>query len=259
MKRTKQMQIIQIPCRQDNYAVLIHDDKTNQTILFDAPEHDAIAEVLETNGWQLDHMLITHYHFDHIEGAASLKAQFGGQVYGPKINAHELKCLDNPIDESHSLNLLGMDIKIFDTPGHKDDHICFYLADLKIAIVADVIFSMGCGRILDGNAAQMYQSIQKLLTLPVDTLFYCGHEYTTANGEFAISVEPNNIDLQTRVAEVKTLRAQSKPTVPTLLSDELKVNPFLRPNSSEIRKKLNMQSASDKAVFAKIRTLKDNF
>ena len=253
------MQIIQIPCRQDNYAVLVHDSKTNQTILFDAPEHDAIAAVLTANGWQLDHMLITHYHFDHIAGAASLKAQFGGKVYGPKINAHELECLDNPIDESHNLNLLGMDIKIIDTPGLKDDHICFYLADLKIAVVADVVFSMGCGRIFDGTPAQMYISVEKLRALPADTVFYCGHEYTTANGEFAISVEPNNADLKTRIEEVKNLRAQNRPTLPTLLSDELKVNPFLRLNSAEIRQKLNMQSASDEAIFTKLRSLKDNF
>lgn len=253
------MQIIQIPCRQDNYAVLIHDDKTNQTLLFDAPEHDAIAQVLDANGWQLDHMLITHYHFDHIAGAASLKAQFGGQVYGPKINAHELECLDNPIDESHSLNLLGMNIKILDTPGHKADHICYHLADLKIAIAADVIFSMGCGRILDGTPQKLYHSVEKLRALPADTLFYCGHEYTTSNGQFALSVEPENPNLQARMAEVKTLRDQNRPTLPTLLSDELKVNPFLRLNSPEIRQKLNMQSASDEAIFAKLRSLKDNF
>lgn len=253
------MQIIQIPCRQDNYAVLIHDDKTGKIILFDAPEHDAIANVLTTNGWQLDHMLITHYHFDHIEGAQSLKAQFGGDIYGPIINAHELPCVDHQIDESHNLNLLGMDIKILDTPGHKDDHICFYLADLKIAIVADVIFSMGCGRILDGTAPQMFTSIAKLKALPEDTLFYCGHEYTTANGEFALSIEPNNPDLQARMAEVKTLRANNQPTLPTLLSQELKFNPFLRPHSPEIRTKLNMQNASDEAIFKQIRHLKDNF
>lgn len=253
------MQIIQIPCRQDNYAILVHDDATNQTILFDAPEHDAIADVLTANNWQLNHMLITHYHFDHIAGAESLKAQFNCDIYGPTINAHELPCLDHPIDESHSLNLLGLDIKIFDTPGHKDDHICFYLEKLNIAVVADVIFSMGCGRIFDGNAAQMYTSVEKLRALPANTLFYCGHEYTTSNAEFAISVEPNNPDLIARIAEVKTLRSQNKPTLPTLLSAELKTNPFLRLDSPEIRQKLNLQSATNEAVFTKLRSLKDSF
>lgn len=253
------MQIIQIPCRQDNYAVLIHDDKTGQTLLFDAPEHNAIADVLTNKGWKLNHILITHYHFDHIEAAASLKAQFGAQVYGPKINAQELACLDNPIDQSHNLNLLGMDIKILDTPGHKADHICYYLADLKIAIVADVIFSMGCGRILDGTPQKLYNSVEKLKALPADTTFYCGHEYTTSNGQFALSVEPNNADLKARMNEVKTLRAKNRPTLPTLLSNELKTNPFLRLDSAEIRLNLNMQTASDEAIFTKLRSLKDNF
>lgn len=253
------MQIIQIPCRSDNYAVLVHDDQSGQTILFDAPEHDAIAKVLDDNGWSLDHMLITHYHFDHIAGAKSLKEKYGSTIYGPIINAHELDCLDNPIDESHKLNLLGMDIKILDTPGHKDDHICFYLADLKIAVVADVIFSMGCGRIFDGNAKQMYISVEKLRALPADTMLYCGHEYTTSNGQFALTIEPNNAALQARMMEVNNLRAQNKPTLPTLLSDELKFNPFLRLQSPEIRQNLNLSDASDEAVFTEIRARKDNF
>lgn len=253
------MQVVQIPCREDNYAVLIHDEASGQTILFDAPEHNAIEKVLKTNNWQLTHMLLTHYHFDHIAGAQSLKDQFGCDVYGPKINAQDLTCLDHGIDESHTLNLLGMDIKILDTPGHKDEHICFYLADLKIAIIADVIFSMGCGRIPSGNASQMYNSIEKLRALPANTTLYCGHEYTTANAKFAISVEPNNADLQARIKEVKTLRAQNRPTLPTLLSAELKTNPFLRLNSPEIRNNLNLQTASDEAVFTKLRAMKDNF
>lgn len=253
------MQIIQVPCREDNYAVLVHDDASNQTILFDAPEHDAIAAVLDAKGWQLTHMLITHYHFDHIAGAKSLKAKYNCDVYGPKINAHELDCLDHAIDQSHKLELLGLDITIFDTPGHKDDHICFHIAQLKIAVVADVIFSMGCGRIFDGTPAQMYKSVEKLRALPADTTLYCGHEYTSSNAAFALSVEPNNAELQARVAEVKTLRAQNLPTLPTLLSAELKTNPFLRLDSPEIRLKLNMQSASNEAIFTKLRSLKDSF
>lgn len=259
MPFSDKMQVIQIPCRDDNYAILVHDNASNKTILFDAPEHDAIAKVLSDKGWQLDHILITHYHFDHIEGAQSLKNKFECDVYGPKINAHELPCLDYTIDQSNDLNLLGMDIKIFDTPGHKNDHICFYLADLKIAIVADVIFSMGCGRVFDGTSSEMYKSVEKLRALPADTMFYCGHEYTTANGKFALSVEPENADLQARVAEVDKLRAQNKPTLPTLLSAELKTNPFLRLDSQEIRNTLNLPTASDEEVFIILRSMKDNF
>ncbi|MGL1919718.1 MAG: hydroxyacylglutathione hydrolase [Hyphomicrobiales bacterium] len=253
------MQIIQIPCLSDNYAILVHDDQSGQTILFDAPEHDAIANVLDAKGWSLDHILITHYHFDHIQGAKSLKAKYGSTVYGPKINSHELDCLDNPIDESMPLHLLGMDIKIFDTPGHKSDHICFYIADLKIAIVADVIFSLGCGRVLDGSSHQLYASVEKLKALPADTLLYCGHEYTTANGQFALSIEPNNIALQARMVEVGKLRIDRKPSLPILLANELQTNPFLRLDSAEIRQNLNLNTASDEDVFVELRAKKDVF
>lgn len=253
------MQIIQIPCRDDNYALLIHNDQTNQTILFDAPEHDAIAAVLNDNGWQLDAMLITHYHFDHIAGAQSLKAQFGGTVYGSKINSAGLDFLDHFVDETTELTLAGLKIKTFDTPGHKSEHICFYIESLKIAIVADVLFSMGCGRILDGTASELFHSTEKLSKLPNNTLFYCGHEYTISNGKFALSVEPNNPALQARMAEVEKLRAQNKPTLPTLLSVEKATNPYLRSDSAEIRANLNMQDACDEQVFAKLRSLKDNF
>lgn len=253
------MKIIQIPCRQDNYAVLIHNDVTNETILFDAPEHAAIAEILDANGWQLTAILLTHYHFDHIEGVKSLQAQFGGTIYGSAINSADLDFDLQTINETSHLNVAGLDIQIFDTPGHKSDHICFYMEKLKIAVVADVLFSLGCGRILDGNAAQLFASIQKIANLPDDTLLYCGHEYTTANGQFAHYVEPNNIALQARLAEVNNLRNLSKPTLPTSLSAEKASNPFLRTNSAEIRQNLNLPNASELEVFTKLRQMKDNF
>ncbi|MCJ8324902.1 MAG: hydroxyacylglutathione hydrolase [Rhizobiales bacterium] len=253
------MQIIQIPCLQDNYAVLIHNDATGETILFDAPEHDAIAKVLTANGWNLTAILLTHYHLDHIQGVSSLMAQFGGTIYGSAINSAGLGFALQTIDETGQLTVAGLDIQIFDTPGHKSDHICFYVAQLKMAVVADVIFSLGCGRLLDGSAAQLFNSIQKLQNLPDDTMLYCGHEYTASNGQFARAVEPNNVALRARLAEVKTLRNQGKPTLPTSLAAEQASNPFLRTNSAEIRQNLNMPHATELEVFTKLRQMKDNF
>lgn len=253
------MQIVQLPCREDNYAILIHDKKSNQTILFDAPEHDAIADYLTANNWQLTAILLTHYHFDHIAGVQSLKQQFGATVYGSKINSQPLDFLDHYLDESSALNLLGLDIKTFDTPGHKSDHICFYIQQLNMAVVADVLFSLGCGRVLDGTAQMLYSSIQKISQLPDDTILYCGHEYTTANAKFAQNVEPDNLALNTRIDEITQLRQQNKPTLPTILSLEKATNPFLRTYSPEIRKNLGMPTATDEEVFVKLRSLKDNF
>jgi hydroxyacylglutathione hydrolase len=253
------MQVIQIPCLQDNYAVLVHNEATNETILFDAPEHPAISNILETNGWQLDAILLTHYHLDHIMGVQALQKEFNCNVYGSSINSDGLGFDVQPINEMHRLSIAGLDIQIIQTPGHKAEHICFYIASLKMAVVADILFSLGCGRILDGSAPQLFASINKINALPEDTTLYCGHEYTSANGEFAIFVEPNNLALQARIIEVKTLRQQGRPSLPTSLRAERAANPYLRTNSAEIRKNIELQNASKLEIFTKLRQMKDNF
>ncbi len=253
------MQILQIPCRDDNYAILVHDTKQNTTILFDAPEHAPIEYILAKNGWQLDAILLTHYHFDHIEAAASLKAQYDCQIYGSKIRSETLEFVDHYIDQLKQINIGNIQIEIFQTPGHMPEHLCFYIQALKAAIVADVIFSLGCGRILNGSAEQLFTSIKLLKQLPDDTMFYCGHEYTQNNAKFATHVDPDNHQLQTRITEVNQLRANNLPTLPTLLSTEKATNPFLRYDDKAIRQHLNMSQASNLAIFAKLRQMKDSF
>ncbi|NRA88285.1 MAG: hydroxyacylglutathione hydrolase [Rhizobiales bacterium] len=253
------MQIIQIPCRQDNYAVLIHDDETNLTLLFDAPEHEPIAKILQANGWDLDAILITHYHYDHVEAAASLKNQFNAKVYGPKLRSEGQDYINHYIQDLKEIRFGNIHIQIFQTPGHIPEQIVYYIPSLKSAIVADTIFSLGCARILGGTAQELFQSLELLKQLPDDTNLYCGHEYTQSNGEFAISIDPNNQALIKRIAEVKMLRSKNLPTLPTTLSNEKSTNPFLRCYDAEIRKTLNMQNASDEAVFTELRLRKDSF
>ncbi len=254
------MKIIQIPCRHDNYAVLIHDDVNNITLLFDAPEHKPIARILNDNGWSLDAILISHYHYDHIEAAASLKNQYNCKIFAPNIPPDELvEVVDDFIQDLKQIRFGDIHIQILKTPGHTLEHLAFYIKNQKIAILADSLFSLGCGRILNGTAAQLFKTMQIIKNLPDDTQLYCGHEYTQANGKFALAVDSQNPDLQTRIKQVDTLRQNNQPTLPTLLADEKRTNPFLRYDDNQIRQNLDMLDASDEQVFTKLRQMKDVF
>lgn len=253
------MQIIQIPCRQDNYAIIVHDDETNTTVLFDAPEHDPIENLLTQNEWQLDAILLTHFHYDHIEAAASLKNLYNCNIYASSVGSENIDYINHYIEAQNQINFGNINIQIMQTPGHTPEQIVFYIESLKSAIVADTIFSLGCARILNGTPAQLFSSIQQICQLPDNTQLYCGHEYTQANGMFALNVDAKNHALKSRMAEVKMLRAQNKPTLPTSLAQEKRTNPFLRCNDAAIKQHLDMVDATELEIFTKLRSLKDVF
>jgi hydroxyacylglutathione hydrolase len=252
-----QLTYVQIPCLADNYAVIVHAPHSGETAVVDAPDAAAIEAALDQRGWRLSHLLVTHHHTDHTGGVAALKAKYGCRVFGPEGEADRIPVLDQAVSEKSALTFAGMGVRVIETPGHTLGHIAYVIPEAKVAFTGDTLFSLGCGRIFEGDAEGMWGALQKLMSLPADTQIYCGHEYTATNGRFALSVEPENEALQARMRNVEALRGQGKPTLPTTLAAELATNPFLRPNSSAIRARLGLQNAPDWQVFARLRELKN--
>ncbi|MCB1500046.1 MAG: hydroxyacylglutathione hydrolase [Bauldia sp.] len=251
--------IDQFPCRSDNFGVLIHDTESGLTAAIDAPEFDPIKHRLAERGWKLDQILVTHHHLDHVEGILPLKQAYGCTVIGPAGEADKIPGLDRTVKEGDVLSFGAYEIRVLDTPGHTLGHISYYIPAAKAAFVADTLFSLGCGRVIEGTMPMMWGSLEKLLALPDDTTVYVGHEYTQANARFALTIDPSNPDLVARSGEVDALRAGNKSTLPTTIGLEKRTNPFLRVDSPAVRERLGMPAASAADVFGEIRTRKDNF
>jgi hydroxyacylglutathione hydrolase len=254
----KHIDIHQFACLKDNYGVLIHDPEGGQTASIDAPDAGAVTAALQETGWRLTHILATHHHADHTAGIAALKARTQCLVIGPKGEAARIPGLDTPVGEPDSFRFGDFEVKVLDTPGHTIGHVSYWLPEAKVAFVGDTLFAMGCGRVLEGTPEMMYGSLKKIAALPKETQLYCGHEYTVANAKFALTIEPGNAALQQRAREAEILRAAGMATLPTEVGLELETNVFLRPNVSDIRKRLGFSgSEPDWQVFAEIRERKN--
>lgn len=253
------LEIEQFTCLEDNFGVLVHDPEAGVTAAIDAPETEPIAAALKRKGWRLTHILVTHHHRDHTDGIAALKADSGCVVYGPAAEAGKIPGLDHKLAEGQRVTFGNVEAEVLSTPGHTLGHISYYLPEAGVAFVGDTLFSLGCGRVIEGTHAMMWHSLQKLAALPPATKFYCGHEYTAANARFALTIEPNNLDLVGRAEEVRLLREKGKATLPATIGAELSANPFLRADRPRLKKALGMTGADPAAVFAEIRTRKDNF
>lgn len=253
------LEIVQFPCRSDNFGVLIHDAKTGHTAAIDAPELTPILAVLEEKGWQLTNIFTTHHHIDHVEANLDLKSRFNCTITGPEAEKDKIPGIDKTVKGGDVIDFGGHKAEVIDCPGHTLGGISLHFADAKVLFAADTLFALGCGRLLEGTPAQMWLSLSKLLKLPDDTSVYCGHEYTLSNAKFALTIDPDNEALVARAIEIERLRAANKPTLPTTIGLEKATNPFLRASDGNIRENLGMQSASDGEVFAEIRKRKDNF
>ena len=243
----------------DNYGVLMHDPDTGQTAAIDAGDLDAYLAALDETGWGLSHILITHHHGDHTEGLAMLAERTGAQVFGPAGDKPGHQAIDTRLADGDRFDFAGTAVEVIATPGHTLDMLNYYLPEQAVCFTGDTLFSLGCGRVFEGTAEMMWDSLSKLMVLPPKTVIYSSHEYTAANARFAVTVDPDNPALAARAKAVEALRADNKPTVPSLLADELATNPFLRAGDSAVRAHLGMTDASDSAVFAEIRARKDNF
>src|SRR5215468_11231721 len=240
-------------CLSDNFGYLIHDTETKATASIDAPEAGPILKALEREGWTLSDILITHHHGDHVGGVAELKRRYGCRVVAPHDKTTRIANADHRVGEGDVVKVGSLLARVLETPGHTLDHIAYVFDADKALFAADTLFSIGCGRVFEGNYPMMWDSLLKLRALPDDFKLYCGHEYTASNVKFALTVEPDNAALQARAAEVAKLRADNKPTIPCRLGDEKKANVFLRADASEVAAKLHMKGAGAVEVFRELR------
>jgi len=232
-----------LPILSDNYAWLLRDEATGSRAVVDPADADAVIRAVEADGGRLDLILLTHHHADHVAGTDAVRARFGARVVGAAADAGRLPRLDQAVREGDEVSLGESRARVLDTPGHTRGEVSYAFPGILLS--GDVLFSLGCGRLLEGDAAEMFASLRKLAALPAGTLVCCGHEYTASNARFALHVDPGNAALRARAEQVGRLRAEGKPTVPSRLGDELAENPFLR--------------APDTARFAALRQQKDNF
>lgn len=251
--------LVTIPCLADNYAYLIHDPTTGATAAVDVPEAAPILAALADHGWTLTDILITHHHDDHIQGVADLVAATGARVTGAGADSHRLPPLDRAVAEGDTIMVGGEAGHVLDVSGHTVGHIAFHFPASGLLFSADSLMALGCGRLFEGTAAQMWQSLSKLAALPPATVVCSGHEYTAGNARFALTIEPRNPDLISRVAAITAARAEGRPTVPSILSEELATNPFLRANEPGVRATVGMPDTAPAEVFAEVRRRKDSF
>ena len=252
-------ELITIPCLSDNYAFLAHDEESNKTLLVDVPEAAPIQKVLEQTGWELTDVILTHHHADHVQGLDALCRSHPARIIGAAADQHRLPPLDLAVSEGDFIEIGSQHGEVFDVSGHTLGHIAVYFKSAKILFAADSLMALGCGRLFEGSPPQMWESLSKLIALDPECLVCSGHEYTAANARFALTIEPQNDELQRRAQSISDRRAQNLPTVPSTLGEELSTNPFLRPDSLDIRNNLRMQNATDAQVFAEIRSRKDKF
>jgi len=225
------MNVTLIPLLSDNYAYLLQD-KSGAVAVVDPGEAGPVIAMLEQNGLGLDFILNTHHHHDHIGGNEKLRQQYGSRLAAPAADAHRIEGIDIPLSDGDTFAFGDSAAQTIATPGHTSGHIAFWFAQDAALFCGDTLFSMGCGRLFEGTAAQMWDSLSKLSALPDETAIYCGHEYTEANGRFCLRAEPDNQALKARMEEVTQRRAQGLPTIPVSLGNEKQTNCFLRAGSA---------------------------
>ena len=238
------LEIVRVAVLTDNYAWLIHDSVGGETVAVDPGEAAPVQAAAAARGWTIDQVWTTHWHPDHTGGNAALRAA-GARITGPAAEAGKIPTLDATVGEGDMVRIGTTVAEVWHVPGHTAGHIAFHLADAAAIFTGDTLFALGCGRLFEGTAAEMFANMQRYATLPDATQVYCGHEYTQSNGRFALTVEPGNHALAARMTAVDTARAAGEATVPTQIGLERATNPFLR--------------ADDADAFAKLRERKDNF
>ena len=246
-------------CLSDNFGVLLHDPETGATAAIDAPEAAPVEAALRETGWKLTDILVTHHHADHTAGIAELKARHKCRVVAPAGEAGKIGNIDETVKEGDSVKVGNLSANVIETPGHTLGHISYWFHADKLAFVADTLFSIGCGRVIEGTPAQMWTSLKKLRDLPDDTEIYCGHEYTLSNIKFALTIEPDNRVLSAREAQAKRQVQAGEPTIPVTIGDEKLANPFLRADRPDVAAGIGMAGKPAAEVFTEIRARKNKF
>ena len=244
--------------RSDNFGVLVHDPVTGRTASIDAPEEQPILDALARRGWTLTDIFTTHHHHDHVEANLALKEKFAVAITGPVNEADKIPGIDKTVGDGDRFDFAAHPVEVIETPGHTAGHICFYFPEDRLLFAADTLFALGCGRLFERPAKDMWTSLSRLLKLPDDTEVYFGHEYTLSNAKFAVTVDPGAA-LAERVKEIEATLNAGRHTAPTTIGVERRTNPFLRPDDATNRKQLGMEKDEDWEVFAEIRASKDKF
>lgn len=251
------MNLNSIPAFQDNYIWVLNDE-TGRCLIVDPGEAAPVLKAIEANRWQPEAILLTHHHNDHVGGVAELHRRFPNLiVYGPEETRN--KGTTKIVADGDRINILEHEFHVFSTPGHTSGHVCFYSAPWLFC--GDTLFSGGCGRLFEGTAAQMYQSLQRINTLPEDTLICCAHEYTLSNMKFALSVLPHDVFINEYYREVNELRVKNQMTLPSTLKNERRINLFLRTDDIDLINEIDKETKllQSEQRFAWLRSKKDNF
>ena len=227
------VEIVRIPALSDNYIWLVHEPGSGETVVIDPAVADPVLAEADARGWRITQIWNTHWHPDHTGGNAEIKAATSCRITGPAAEAERIPTLDRWVAEGDTVALGAIEAVVMETPAHTAGHISYHLPSEGLIFVGDTLFAMGCGRLFEGEADQMHANLQRFAALPPETLVYCAHEYTLANGRFALSVEPDNRALIERMEQVEAMRAAGEATLPTTIALERATNPFMRASSAE--------------------------
>jgi hydroxyacylglutathione hydrolase len=222
------LEIVCIPVLSDNYVWLVHDPASAETMVVDPSVAAPVLAEAESRGWRITQIWNTHWHPDHTGGNAEIKAATGCTTTGPLAEAEHIPTLDVKVSGGDTVRLGQIEATVIDVPAHTAGHIAFSLPTEKAVFVGDTLFAMGCGRLFEGTAAQMFDNMRKLEALPEDTAVYCAHEYTQSNGRYALVAEPDNHEISARMQSVDIARTNGEATVPTTIGLERATNPFMR-------------------------------
>ncbi|MEO5577657.1 MAG: hydroxyacylglutathione hydrolase [Sphingomicrobium sp.] len=238
------IEVVPVPALTDNYIWMLRDPASGDVAVVDPGQDAPVLDAAATRGWRIGQILTTHWHPDHTAGNSAIKAATGAAITAP-AEAERLSIVDRIVAEGDLVSVGEMEAVVWEIPAHTAGHIAYYFRQAKLIFVGDTLFAMGCGRLFEGNAEQMFANMARFAGLPDDVRVYCGHEYTLANARFAAHAEPDNAAVTKRLAKVAAMRERGEVTLPTTIGEERATNPFLR--------------AADAAELARLRTLKDSF
>ena len=246
-------------CLQDNIGALVHDPATGACAAIDAPEEGAILKALEERGWTLSDILVTHRHFDHVGGIEALKRRTGCRVVAPRKAADQVPAVDALVGEGDTARVGSLEAEVWETPGHCADHVSYWFEADRVVFAGDTLFTLGCGRVLEGTFADLWGSLQRLTALPDDARVYSGHDYVLSNGRFALAADPGNAALNARMAEAEQAGREGRFLVPSDIRTEKATNPFLRAGEPALARAVNQEGAPPLQVFQALREWKNRF
>ena len=247
-----------IPCLNDNYSYIIHEKETNTVSIVDPSEFEACDKSINKYK-KLDFILNTHHHVDHVGANIELKKKYKSKILGSDSDKDRIPGIDIFLKDNQKQKIGNLEFKVIFTPGHTKGHIVYFFNKEKISFTGDTLFSLGCGRVFEGTYEEMYNSLNKIKSLPLDTKIYCGHEYTKSNLNFCSAYDSRNSLLKKKEIDIQKKLNSNQPTIPSTLEQEIKTNIFLRCNDPDVKQALGLKDSSEIEVFSKLRDLKDSF